>query len=554
MCNLELICRIGLLILGILQASFVSAQVSDKNIYPLKVSPLLSGSFGELRATHFHGGVDFRTGGNVGLPVVCVSDGVVCRIKISSVGYGNALYVEHDDGTTTVYGHLLRYNKRITALVRELQYRQESFELDEDTKGYGLFFRKGDTIAFSGNTGSSGGPHLHFEYRNTKTEHTLNPLLWYRVEDRIPPRIKALYLYGISEGGCVEMIRKGNLKLLGNARYSGGRIIVPSGRIGVGVFVSDAMNNSQSSLGIYKMTLRVNRDEVFYLKVDSCSFNQAGLINELKDYRLYNTSRETVYRTFGNYLNRLLGVRIKNKGYIELSKGSEADVEMVVADINGNISTLTFTLVGGNPDQSRNRKILSYDKSHLLQAGEYTLKLDTGSLLSSVYGEAEIDTLMDAGGKKYRVFVASATDEPLMNKVRLHVGGDYSDKMLICRVDDKLRKSVFTTLRDSAGIYCYTNILGKYMLAEDVVAPSITYLGAIGGEIRFRLGDNLSGVSRYRLEVNGKWCLFVYDAKSRILSCRISEPVFEKGKNNRVKLIVWDAVGNEAQTEISVKG
>ena len=179
--------------------------LAQQIILPMNKPILLSGNFGELRATHFHSGIDIRTGGVEGLPVVCVKEGRLVRVSVSPTGYGQALYIEHPDGTTTVYGHLQRFVSQITEIVRELQYRQESFKIDADFRPYKLVFRQGDTIAYSGNSGSSGGPHLHFEVRNTLTEHTLNPLHYYQIRDMKAPVIRKLYLYAISEEGCVEL-------------------------------------------------------------------------------------------------------------------------------------------------------------------------------------------------------------------------------------------------------------------------------------------------------------------------------------------------------------
>ena len=550
----NLVCGLGFvwLLFNVLFINPLNAQ-NPLNIRPMQETPLLSGSFGELRATHFHSGVDFRTGGRIGLPVLCVTDGVVARIKISPVGYGNALYVEHPDGTTTVYGHLSRYNKKITRIARELQYRNESFEIDEDTKGYGLFFKKGDTIAFSGNSGSSGGPHLHFEYRNTVTEHTLNPLLWYKVRDNMAPKVNALYVYGISASGCVGQARRVAVSTADGRRYTSGVVTVPAGKTGLGVFALDVMNDSQSKLGVYKIIMRAGDKELFRLLVDSCSFDQNGLINELKDYGLYRQKSETVYRMFGNYLHELLGVKMQGNGCIDIAAGEVIPVEIQVADINGNTSTVTLKLKGGNAVQNKETDVLPYDKAYVLKADGYTLQLDSGALLSSVPGFAKIDTLTTAAGQKYRSFVVSRSDVPLKKSVKLQLTGKYDDKTVICRLDDGLRRSVMQTVQDSAGIHCFTNVLGKYTTAKDTVAPSIAYLGQAGQELRFRLGDNMTGVARYRMEVNGKWCLFVYDAKSSLLTCNINEPAFEKGKTNQVKLTVGDAVGNTSEKTVSIK-
>ena len=202
----------ALLLMLLLLSSNVCAQ-TDTLLYPLKNVPLLSGNFGELRATHLHTGLDFKTGGRKGLPVICVKDGVVARVKVSATGYGNALYLEHEGGITTVYGHLSRFVPRIAKVVRNIQYNKESFEVDENMSGYELRFRAGDTIAYSGNTGSSGGPHLHFEVRDTKSEHALNPLQFLSVKDQTGPNVRGVYVYSVSDEGTRTPVRRVEVKI-----------------------------------------------------------------------------------------------------------------------------------------------------------------------------------------------------------------------------------------------------------------------------------------------------------------------------------------------------
>jgi murein DD-endopeptidase MepM/ murein hydrolase activator NlpD len=147
---------------------------------PLDIPLSVTGSFGEIRPNHFHSGADFKVQGKEGLPVFAVADGWVSRIKISPVGFGNALYIDHPNGFTSVYGHLFGYNDTISTYAHKMQYVRKSFEVDlfPITNHDTLWIKKGDLIGFAGNSGSSFGAHLHFELRNTASERIINPLLF----------------------------------------------------------------------------------------------------------------------------------------------------------------------------------------------------------------------------------------------------------------------------------------------------------------------------------------------------------------------------------------
>jgi len=190
------------LMLFILGYSSINAQnipVNNSFAGPLKPPYSFSGNFGELRPSHFHSGLDFRTQGQTGLPVMAVKDGYISRIGVSPAGYGNALYMNHPDGTTSVYGHLERFHPRLQEYIREKQYDRESFQQDIKLSTEEFHFKKGEVIAWSGNSGSSGGPHLHFEIRNTQSERACNPLFYILgIKDNSAPKITALYVYPLT--------------------------------------------------------------------------------------------------------------------------------------------------------------------------------------------------------------------------------------------------------------------------------------------------------------------------------------------------------------------
>ncbi len=524
---------------------------SQELIRPLKQPQiLLSGNFGELRATHFHAGIDFKTGGREGLPVLCVKDGYVARIKVSAVGYGQALYIEHADGTTTVYGHLQHYAPRIENIVKAIQYQKESFETDEDMKSYRLFFKQGDTIAYSGNSGSSGGPHLHFEVRDTKTEKLINPLRYYRIKDIIPPKVKKIYIYHISAKGCIDICQEKQAGLLSPGRYSCDKISVPAGKTGIGIFAEDYMNDSNSKLGIYRMEMIVRRDTLFRMKVDSNSFDQSPLINEIKDFSYYKKN-ETVYRCFGNYIDRVTGVKTKQHGYIDLPKDSIVPVEIVLYDINGNRSSVKFSLAASSaqspPDPDN---IMLYDTPYSIAANGFRLTLNSYSLFHSI----EQNVYADHDSTGNITYILAKEETPLAKNARLDIEGDFNEKAVICGIDQRLKKYPKKTYRYEHGISCDINCLGRYIVQEDTIAPKISYLGiSAGKQVQFKVKDNLTDITAYRGEVNGKWTLFVYDAKRELFLCSLSEPAFEKGKNNKIRFTAKDAVGNKGEITIDVK-
>ena len=537
----------------LLLSSNICAQ-TDTLLYPLKNIPLLSGNFGELRATHLHSGLDFKTGGREGLPVICVKDGVVARIRVSATGYGNALYLEHEGGITTVYGHLNRFVPKVAAVVREIQYNKESFEIDENMLARGIRFRAGDTIAYSGNTGSSGGPHLHFEVRDTKSEHALNPLRFLSVKDETGPSVRGVYVYSFSREGVRNVPRRVEVKNIGNRVFQGGKIGIPAGRVGIGVQSDDYMKDSWNKLGVYDLKVSVDDKEVFHMTMNELSFDQTYLVNELKDFHQYREGR-LVYTTCGNYQDRLLSVNNRDKGFVLVEKDSMVDVAVDLRDINGNRSRIKFQLLGkaASPELvlKAGEQLLKNDRENHLQKGIYALYLEADALSYPVVCQPKVCSRLKDSTEKITVFSTGKQMYPLLKNARLTVNGEFSDKSVICLLEKNGRFSALKTKRTADGLEASPRVLGEYTVRQDTTAPVIIYAGRAGRQIRFRIVDDLSGIASYRVEGNGKWCLFTYDAKNRLLEGDVNEPVFVNGKN-RLVLKVTDVVGNESVFETNI--
>ncbi len=534
-------------------SSNVCAQ-SERLLHPLHGTLLLSGNFGELRATHLHSGLDFKTGGREGMPVICVKDGVVARVKVSPVGYGNALYIEHDGGITTVYGHLNRFVSRVAKVVREMQYGKESFEIDENLLGRQIFFRAGDTIAYSGNTGSSGGPHLHFEVRETESEQALNPLNFLSVTDETGPTVRGVYIYTFSPEGVGDTPRRVEVKNLGKRVYQGGKISVPAGMVGIGIQADDYMKDSWNKLGVYEMKVTAGGENVFELKMDRLSFDQSPWVNTIKDFHLYREGKY-VYLAFGDCQTRLLGVNNCRGGFVEVQKDSVVDVSVELRDVNGNRSRVSFLLAGKQAGvglkMPERAQVLTSERGNVLQEGKYSLALEAGALPYPVVCEPRVYRKEKDSTGMIEVFSLTERIHPLLKSGKLSVKGNFPDKSVICLLEEKGRFSSLSTTWSVEGLEASPRVLGEYTIRQDTVAPIILYTGVSGRKVQFRIFDDLSGVASYRVEVNGKWCLFSYDAKNRRLEGSLNEPVFVKGKNHLV-IKVEDGVKNLATFETDV--
>ena len=316
------------IILGILFGQTFAQEALNKNasdsLYsrPLNIPLLLAGNFGELRSDHFHSGLDIKTKHQQGLKVFSIADGYISRIKISHWGYGKALYVNHYNGTTSVYAHLQKFSPEIENFVQEKQYANKSFTIQLFPKKDSLKVNKEVPIAYSGNSGGSTSPHLHFEMRKTGTPIAINPLQFsYEVLDKTPPTLQKLFAYPIGQNSHVNKSENKvqiSFKRTPEGIYQANPIEV-KGSFYIGVKGYDRQELTANKNGIYHYKLSVNDTLNAEIKLDQISFNETKGINTLIDYPHLIKNRERIVQIFQQNKKTLsIFKSLKNKGIISL--------------------------------------------------------------------------------------------------------------------------------------------------------------------------------------------------------------------------------------------
>ena len=538
---------------------------------PVDIPIYLSATFGELRPNHLHAGVDIKTQGVEGKKVFAVADGYVSRIGVSPYGYGNVLYITHNDGYTSVYAHLQRFSGEIAKYVKQYQYKHKKFasQIYPDASKFPV--KKGDLIGYSGNSGGSGGPHLHFEIRHTASEKPVNPLYFgYKIDDDVKPLIQGVSVYPVGDEATVEDGIKPmyfSVEESGNGRYSlkDRTIVKGNGEIAFGICSYDKVGTSPHKNGPYLYELFLDDELAFQVEADSFSYSEPRYVNSLLDYRYYKQKKSSYVRTETDPFNKLHMIAKRN-GTVTVEEGDTVNVRFKISDFVGNSSQISFKLVGTapvdveRPMRSRSEYFVKADgsvNSDITIEG-FSVSMEKGTLfrdewIKTGHREARgccsmIYRFGDDGMTTFKQFTLRLRpDERWANH----------PKKYIAYIDSNGKISSLGGKMKNGWMEVQTRSLGEYAIKIDTVAPKVSASNFKDGQsvkelksLRFKISDDMTGIETYDIYLDDVWVLGQYDAKNALLYYEIDEKM--KAGTNKVKVVVTDGVGNKKTLNMTV--
>jgi hypothetical protein len=532
---------------------------------PISFPIYLSGNYGELRSGHFHAGIDIKTQGVKGKEIFSVKEGYISRIKISATGYGKTLYINHPNGYTSVYGHLNNFNSEISDFIKSKQYRNNEFEINYFPAPTDFIVKKGELIAYSGNTGSSKGPHLHFEIRDSKSQIPLNPLLFnFDIKDNIPPKFYAIHFYPLSDSSLINNQNKQTsyiLKKLGEKYIiTDTNKLLLSGNIGIGIETNDFLNGSRNKCGIYSLELKINNQKIYSHVIDNISFNETGYIKSHIDYAKKIKSKKAVQKLFVAPNNKLsIYKSLKNNGIYNFIKDSTYEIDLMASDANGNKSKVAIQAEGNSflktissNNNLSSRIFMNWETENYFENNEIKISIPKNALYDTLYfNYSSSEKKENTYSKIHHVHYATT---PIQKKSSISIKIEnlpdkYKGKAFIAYIDEE--NKIENIGGEVINNYIVSNAknFGDYTVMIDTINPTIEPLIKNNdlldaGEINFTIIDDLSGIKSYNGYIDNKWALFEYDKKNDLLFYTFDKERIKKNTEHEVELFVIDNTGN----------
>lgn len=522
---------------------------------PLDIPMQLSGNFGELRPNHFHAGFDLKTNQREGLNVYAVADGYVSRIKISTFGNGKCIYITHPNGYTSVYGHLQTPVGAIQDYVLKTHYKEKAFEIEMYLKPDELPVTKGQIIGLSGNTGSSEGPHLHFEFRDSKTEFVINPMFFgfdKNLKDTKKPTISSVFVYPL-DGTTANQSKLPlllNVSLQKDGTYLASKVKA-NGKIGFGITAVDFDDVSANRNGVYNVSTFFNGNQNYNYQFNTYSFDEMRYINALVDYPRYKKSGQRVQKLFMKTPFALSIIKTDSlRGIVPVEPNLASTYRIEVSDYFGNLNSVTVPIeydsatpiVTAEPVTSK--YFVKYNRDTNFEKDNMSVFFPAGTFYE--------DFDMNFDVKNNKVYIHEDV-VPVHSNFTITIKDSTYSEALREKLYIGRNKSYNGTIRNGDVFTAKAKILGQYGLVLDTIAPVIKIAKPIQDKwisdmksIQFTIGDSLSGIKSYNGYLNGNWVLFEYDNKTRKITHKFDADSLVAEGANDLKIEVVDNVGNSA--------
>lgn len=536
-----------LFFIGSVQSGYAQETDTDKPSFipPFDFPITFSGNFGEIRANHFHGGLDFKTGGTIGKPVRALADGYISRIRVTH-GSGYVLDVAYDNGYSTINRHLSAFVGDVARRVEDLQYEKESWEVEITPEPDEYPVKAGQIIALSGNTGYSFGPHLHLDMIETATDEYIDPLPFFmnKVKDKTAPRAEGIMLFPQPGKGVVE----GKQTRRAFPAHPT-KPITAWGLIGAGIRAYDYMDGVQNKYGVKTVILEVDGEEVFRSTVDRFAYEENRYINSWTHGQYMKSFIEP-----GNRL-RMLQASNGNRGLVEINEERPYRFVYTLSDALGNTSKVRFTVQGQKttiaPVEHREKYALKWDKVNYLQEPGLELVIPKGMLYDDVLLNYSVRA--DSGDIAF-TYQLNDTRIPMHNACDLRIGlrrrpVEDVTKYYVAGVTARGGKYRIGGKYEDGVMKVRIRDLGTYTVAVDTVPPVITPVNQAQwgrtGKIIFKAKDKETGINAYRGTIDGKYALFGKpNSISGNLVCELDPKHVEKGGKHVVEMTVTDGCGN----------
>ena len=518
---------------------------------PVDYDISLAGNFGEPRPNHFHGGLDIRTDGVEGKHIYAIGDGYVSRITVGKDGFGNAIYITHPTGQTSIYCHLKAFSPRIKRALRKYQYQHQTCEADAHLGPMDVPVSQGQFIALSGNTGHSMAPHLHLEIHDTRTWNMLDPYQFLNdfIQDSVPPQAHGFM--AIPQGGSFNGSCSSSQLSVTNSQ------LTAWGRVGFAVWADDYMQGAYNHYGIHETLLYVDGKMVFHSVVDNIPTSLNRMVNSWGNYQHWSRHRSWYLKSYKEPGNTLAFLQTdENRGIVDFNQERDYQLEYVLRDFKGNEARYPFTVRGQHAKcaaEPQQRPLLRWNRTNSYSRPGMHLVVPYGL----VAADAALQPIVIRQQEAYSdVYQFSPSSFPLMNDAELSIYVRHAatnsvvdtfdpTKLYITNENNRYFGGDFQNGWVTGHI---RELAGRYEVGYDDQPPTVNPISTTAPRLVLSVADGLSGIASWTATVDDRFVVFDAIEKSSSYVCDLRETWLPRtGATHRLRFTATD---NRQNTQV----